>query len=571
MKKWIIKDAGPASLAIEFPDEDEVGLQLLWNRGVRDRAERDALVHPNYEKDLHDPFLHKGMRIAAERIIAAIDKQERVIIYGDYDADGMSGATVFHDFFKRVGFENFDVYIPDRFSEGYGLSMRSIESFMAQNPKLVITVDCGVTSVEEVAELKKRGVDVIVTDHHLVPEKKPEPLALVDAKQEGDEYPFKFLCGAGTAFKVVQAILKIKSFNIPAGWEKWLLDVVAIATIADMVPMNGENRAIVHFGLTVLRKTRRIGFLALLRRLRIDATHITEDDIAFSIAPHINAASRMGHETTGFELLTTNLYEEADWLAQKIYKTRAEQRELVDIVINEIKVLYPDVNNLPVAIVAGNEKWSPGVLGIVANRLQDFYPRPIFLWGRGGSSSDLKGSARSRYSSVVEIMKHMPEGFFIDFGGHHMAGGFSMTLDKVDKFNKLLLAAVRDTPRHDLEEEIIIDREISLERVNASLLRNILRFGPFGMENTAPIFLFKGLEVKHAKNLGSDGLHLKLSFHKASGEEISAVSWFRKESLANVAPGTILDVVGSVEQSRFNGKSEIRISMADFRPVQDAV
>ncbi|MBI5742685.1 MAG: single-stranded-DNA-specific exonuclease RecJ [Candidatus Niyogibacteria bacterium] len=567
-KKWVIKEKYPESLVAEFANENAVGLQLLWNRGVRTSAERDALFNFDYERGLPDPLLHKDMRKAAERIITAVEKNERVIVYGDYDADGMSGATVFHDFFKRIGFNNFDVYIPDRFSEGYGLSFASINSFMEQKPTLVITVDCGVTSVAEIKHLEDHGVNVIVTDHHLVPPEAPQPYALVDAKQDGDEYPFKFLCGAGTAFKVVQAILALKTFNLPKGWEKWLLDVVAIATIADMVAMRDENRTLTHFGLAVLRKTRRAGLLALFKKLRIDPAHLGEDDIAFGIAPHVNAASRMGHETTGFELLTTDSPEEAEWLAKKIIETRAAQRTQVDDVLAEIKARFEGRSDLPEAIVAGNEKWSPGVLGIVANRLQDFYLRPIFLWGRGAESKDIKGSARSREYSVVNIMRLMPEGFFKDFGGHHAAGGFSAAPEKAAELEAAILDAVRRTPKHEMEEELTIDQEVSLEQVDRKLLSNILRFGPFGIENPAPQFLFKGLEVKHAKNLGSEGLHIKLSFHKASGEEVSAVSWFRKESAANFTPGMLLDVVGSVEMSRFNGKSEIRIGMADFRPTE---
>lgn len=565
-KKWVVKDAYPTEFRAEFPDETEAGLQLLFNRNIKHRAERDALLNFDYERGLHDPMLHKNMRRAAERIIAAVKAGERVIVFGDYDADGMSGAAILYDFFRRIGFENFNVYIPNRFTEGYGLTFSALDSFMEQNPKLVITVDCGVTSTSEVRHLEERGINVIVVDHHLLMETVPPSYALIDAKQDGDEYPFKFLCGAGTAFKVVQAILQIENFGLPRGWEKWLLDAVAIATVADMVAMKGENRVLTHFGLAVLRRTRRTGLLALFRKLRLDPGHLNEDDIAFSLASHINAASRMGYETTSFELLITDSEEKAEWLVRKIVDTRAAQRAQVDDILLEIKARFSDLDNLPEAIVAGNEKWSPGVLGIAANRLQDFYPLPIFLWGKG-ESQNLKGSARSRDCSVVEIMRSFPEGFFKDFGGHHAAGGFSMSADKAVEFEKLLLDIVSRTPKREIPEEIMIDKEIALEEVDKCLLQNILRFGPFGMENPAPLFLFRGLEVKHAKNLGSDGLHLKLSFHKTNGEEVNAVSWFRKESAADFAPGTLLDVVGSVESSRFNGRSEIRIGMADFRPM----
>ncbi|MEK7133120.1 MAG: single-stranded-DNA-specific exonuclease RecJ, partial [Patescibacteria group bacterium] len=548
-KKWVLKKPCPASLAKKFPDEDEVGRQMLFERGLKTAEARNRFFYPDYERDLHDPFQHKDMEKAAQRIVRAVKEGEKLVILGDYDADGMCGAAIFSDFLKKIGFANFEVYIPDRYQEGYGLSQKAVEKFIKLKPALVVMIDCGITDSQGIEKLHSHNIEVIVIDHHLAPPKLPEAYAVIDAKRKDDDYPYEYLCGAGEAFKTIQAILKIDSFGLPPGWEKWLLDLVGIAVIADMVPLTDENRTLVYYGLRVMQKTKRPGLLALYRKLNLNPSFITEEDIAFSVAPHINAASRMGRETTSFDLLITSSLTEAEWLVEKICQTKAEQRRLVDIIIDEVKNKYRDLDNLPPAILMGDLSWNPGVLGLSANRLLEFFSRPIFLWGKGPISDNVKGSARSNDLSVVEIMRSLPEDFFIDSGGHHFAGGFSVSLEKIAEFEKKIIEVVskksRDKNRF-LKMEA--DQELDIEKVDGRLFENISRFSPFGAENPAPIFWFKNLELKRVAALGNNGLHLKLFFHKSNGEELAAILWHKGKSpeLQNLKAGSKLELLAAV-------------------------
>lgn len=566
-KKWALKKSYPASFVKKFPDEDEIGRQMLFERGLKTAEAGNKYFNPDYERDLHDPFQHKDMKKAAQRIIRAVKEGEKLIVFGDYDADGMCGTAIFSDFFKKIGFANFETYIPDRYQEGYGLSQKSVEKFLELKPVLVVAIDCGITNFQEIEKLRSRNIEVIVIDHHLPPPKLPEAYAIVDAKREDDNYPYKYLCGAGAAFKVIQAILKIDSFGLPPGWEKWLLDLVGIAVIADLVPLTGENRVLVYFGLRVAQKTRRPGLLALYRKLNLDPSLITEEDIAFSVAPYINAASRMGHETTSFDLLVTSSLTEAEWLVEKICQTKEEQRRLVDIIINGVKNKYRDFDNLPPVIATGDFSWNQGVLGLSANRLLEFFFRPIFLWGKGVASADIKGSARSADLNVVEIMRALPEDFFIDFGGHHFAGGFTMPLEKIAEFEKKINEVVSKKLRDKTGFlKIEADKELNIEEVNGRLFENIRRFAPFGAGSPSPVFWFKNLELKRIVAMGNNGFHLKLFFRKSNGEELTAVLWHKgqRPELQNLTVGSKLELLAVVELSRYNGRKELRLAVKDY-------
>src|SRR3989344_4374196 len=567
-KKWVLKKSYPLSLVKKFSDEDEVGRQMLFERGLKTAEARNKFFHPDYERDLHDPFRHKDMKKAAQRIIRAVKEKEKLVIFGDYDADGMCGAAIFSDFFKKIGFVNCETYIPDRYREGYGLSQKAVEKFIGLKPALVVMIDCGITNFQGIEKLRFHNIEVIVIDHHLTPPKLPEACAIINAKRENDNYPYKYLCGAGEAFKTIQAILKIDSFGLPPGWEKWLLDLVGIAVIADMVPLTDENRALVYYGLRVAQKTKRPGLLALYRKLNLTPFLITEENIAFSVAPYINAASRMGSETTSFDLLTTSSQTEAEWLVEKICQTKEEQRRLVDKIIQDVKNKYQDLDNLPPVIAMGDFLWNPGVLGLSANRLLEFFFRSVFLWGTGEISDIIKGFARSGDLNVMEIMRGLPDDFFIDFGGHHFAGGFSVSSAKISEFEKKINEVVFKKSRNkNYFLKIEADKELDIEKVNNRLFENIRRFAPFGAENRAPIFWFKKLELKRVIAMGNNGIHLKLFFRKSNGEELTAVLWFRGErpELQNLTIGSKLELLAAVELSRYNGREELRLAVADYR------
>lgn len=294
MKNWIVREQITEEAAKELSAFSKILTPLLFYRGLSTKEKAEEFLNPDFKIGLHDPFLMLGMEKAVDRILKAIQSNERIVVFSDYDADGVSAAAIFYEFFGKIGFENFHIHIGDRQVEGYGLTSEAIKEFVEQKAKLILTFDCGITDYDEVEEINKNKIDIIIIDHHLPPEKLPNAYAIVDNKQNNDPYQFKMLCGAAMAFKTVEALIKKGEFKITEGWEKWLLDMVAIATIADMVDLVGENRILAHYGLQVLRKTKRVGLLALVKRLNLSLKELTEDDIGFMVAPRINISSRMG-------------------------------------------------------------------------------------------------------------------------------------------------------------------------------------------------------------------------------------------------------------------------------------
>ena len=304
---------------------------LLKNRGIENEIEADAFLNPDYLRDFHDPFLMKDMEKTCVRIFEAIEAEEKIMIYADYDADGIPGAVILSDLFKKIGYKNFEVYLPQRNSEGYGLNLEAIKEFSGSGVKLLITIDLGITAIAEVAQAKVEGIDVIITDHHLPHENLPRAFSILNPKVIGasidgtphdsaESYPEKMLCGAGVIFKLIQGFIGKygEYFKIKDGWEKWMLDMAGLATLSDMVPLTGENRAIAHFGIKVLRKSPRPGLQKLLAKINVDQRYLTEDDIAFMVVPKLNAASRMDDPMRAFELLATSDEKEAGILANRL-------------------------------------------------------------------------------------------------------------------------------------------------------------------------------------------------------------------------------------------------------------
>src|SRR3990167_6754837 len=351
-------------------------VSLLEKRGLfGEEAER--FLNPDFTRDTHDPFLLKDMDRAIARIFAAMRAGERIAIYGDFDCDGIPGSALLYDTFRKIWYENVEVYIPHRDREGYGFHTAAVDELSKRNVALIITVDVGTTAVETVAHAKKLGVDVIVTDHHELQEILPDAFAFINPKC--GEYPFRDLCGAATAWKLASALLiegkrrKLPQFvSIPDGWEKWLLDLVAIATVADLVPLVGENRALVSFGLTVLRKSPRLGIRALSASTRLRQANLTEDDIAFSFAPRINAASRMDEPELALRLLTTHDADEAEQLAAKLESLNRKRRGVVAAIVREakarVKARFTEADTI---VVLGDGDWKPALMGLAANSIME--------------------------------------------------------------------------------------------------------------------------------------------------------------------------------------------------------
>jgi len=564
---------------------------LFLNRGIKNKEEADAFLQPDYERDIHDPFLLPDMGKAVERILEAISQKQKIVIYSDYDADGIPGGVILHDFFQKINYENFANYIPHRHMEGFGLNPEAIDKFKEDKVDLIITVDCGVTDIKEVARAKKYGIDVIITDHH-EPGKLPKAVAVIDAKREDSKYPFKELCGAGVAYKLVQALLaKMKgseclfhltqtnrSKDIPNpsssgvlevkdGWEKWLLDMVGIATLSDMVPLVGENRALAYYGLKVLRKSPRVGLVKLLRLLKIEQTNLTEDDVGFSISPRINAASRMGNPEDAFKLFIARDEVEADISARHLDHINNERKGVVAGIVKEVRKIMKkryDDGLAHKVIVIGNPEWKPSLLGLVANSLVDDHDCPVFLWGRDGGNI-LKGSCRGDGCvSVFDLMTEMEKGIFIEFGGHDMSGGFSVVQEQIHLLEDKLQIAYEKVLIKGIikKEEILADAEISFDEVNLENYRLIEKLAPFGTGNPKPLFLFKKAVIENVKMFGKETNHLELTFNNSRGRAVKAIGFFMKAG--DLKKGDKIDLLANFEKSTFRGFAELRLRIADW-------
>ncbi|MFA6415901.1 MAG: single-stranded-DNA-specific exonuclease RecJ [Candidatus Paceibacterota bacterium] len=580
-KEWQLAKKPAPSAVKSLSGYSDLVSRLLFYRGVKNKTVAEKFLNPNYETDLHDPFLMKDMDRAAKRVLTAIEYDERIIIFGDYDADGVPGTAIMATFFNQIGFTNYEAYIPDRHNEAYGLNSKAIEKFANSGAKLIITVDCGITNFEEVVFADKLGIEVIITDHHLAPEKIPPAYAVVDAKQNDDQYPFKMLSGAAVAFKLVLAISKLKDFNLVPGWEKWLLDLVAISTITDMVTLEDENRTLAFFGLKVLRQTKRLGLVNLLAVAKIDGVHITEDDVGFMIGPRLNSASRMSHADDAFSLIMTKDQAEARAIADQLEKQNKGRREIVEKIIQDVARLYDSDNDSSKIIVMGSPEWGLGVLGLASSRLVEKYAKPVFLWSKNGNG-EIKGSCRSDGSiNVVELMRAVGPDFFIDLGGHAMAGGFSLLPEREAELAVRLNGALEKIPQTEVEAIIIAEAELTIDDINRQTADEVLSLAPFGVGNPKPIFLLRDLSLTEVKSFGNGGLHLELKFTKNDGSLVTAIGFFmckptffaekfdskngHKFSEVDLAVGRRVDLLASIEKSYFRGREEIRLRIVDVR------
>lgn len=536
---------------------------LLKNRGIATFEEAERFLKPDYERDLHDPFLILNMERAVERILRAMENGERIAVWGDYDCDGIPGTVVLHDFFKRVGYHDLAIYIPHRYREGYGLNTEGLDRLFEQGVSLIITVDSGITDVEPVAHAAARGIDIIVTDHHLPQEKVPEAYAVINSKQKDDTYPFNMLSGAGVAFKLVQALLIRGKFEVPVGWEKWLLDVAGISTIADMVPLTGENRALAHFGLRVLRATRRPGLKALFAKARLDSASITEDDVGFTIGPRLNAASRMDEPMRAFELLSAQTFERGSELADHLEKKNSERKRTVAKMIDEVDRLVAEYSTLPVLVV-GSEDWKPGVLGLAASRIVERYNRTAFVWG-GAGSKNLKGSCRSDGTvNIVNLMANVPAGVFLDFGGHAVAGGFSIPRGQAHLLSDALLGAHEITDKGSWGEETKApEANLLLEEVTWDLYKLVSQLAPFGMGNPKPAFNFHNVRPESISKFGKSQEHLRMDLRTEDGRAIPVISFFWGNR--PVPTSSTVSFAAEIEKSSWGrSRPELRLRLVSF-------
>jgi single-stranded-DNA-specific exonuclease len=539
---------------------------LLEKRGMTDPNNAEIFLNPDYERDLHDPFLMCDMEKACIRIFEAMETGEKIIIYADYDCDGIPGAVILKDLFKKVGYANFEVYIPQRNSEGYGLNLDAIKEFAEKGVKLLITVDLGITAIQEVAQAEVDGIDVIIMDHHLPLEVLPRAYAILNPKV--DNYPEKMLCGAGVVFKFVQAFIKKygEFYKVNSGWEKWLLDMAGIATLSDMVPLLGENRTIAFFGMKVLRKSPRAGLQKLLAKMNIDQKYLSEDDVGFMLVPRLNAASRIDDPRRAFEILSTGNETEAGLLADYLSKINDERKLAVAGIMREVNKKF-EKRELKDIIVIGNPLWQVGMLGLVASKIADSHKKTVFVWGRDKNGL-IKGSCRSDGSvSVMELMTAASE-HFLEFGGHELAGGFTVQGEKIHFLEEALSISYERFKREKKEDNLKYDLETDLSVVNMKSWREIEKLAPFGLQNPKPIFLFKDVKIESIKKFGKNGSgeHLEIIFSDANGHKAKAISFFSNtESFeTDIREDLPVNLLASFDLSRFRGREELRLRIVDI-------
>jgi len=574
-----------------MPNEVELLDILLSNRGIP-KIERERFLNPSFDEHLYDPFLMKDMERACVRIFEAIEAKEKILVYSDYDCDGIPASVIITDFFKKINYpfsiyphtkENevyqnaqgasfsygVGVYIPDRHDEGYGLNIEAIDQFIEDGVKLLITFDLGITAIAEVAKAEAAGIDVIITDHHLTQDELPHAYAILNPKQEGCEYPDKMLCGAGIAFKLVQALIKKygEYWKINTGWEKWLLDMAGVATLSDQVPLLDENRVLAYYGLKVLQKGKRPGLVELFKKAGVDITKLIEEDVTFTLAPRINAASRMADPMKAFELLSTTDLVDARTLGDHLAKINDDRKIMVAHIMKDVnKILHKREEKS--IIVIGNPAWRIGILGIVAAKITEEYKRPAFVWG-GDGNGDIRGSCRSWGGiNLVEIMTSLPPNSLLEFGGHKNAGGFAVSHQEIHYLEERLLKVFDDNKSDVIEDnkESGIDATILIDDITNENYNVIKKLAPFGMGNPKPTFLLKGIKIFAIKEFGKEKNHLELSFKNSRGRQIKAISFFKTRNSFDpiLEEGNNINMIATFENNNFAGRDELRLRIVDI-------
>jgi single-stranded-DNA-specific exonuclease len=560
MKRYEIRESMSKEAREKLKEYSDLVAELLYHRDIDTPEKAKDFFEFSYEK-LHNPNLLKDIDKASDRIKKALDNNEKICVFADYDADGIPGAVIMSDFLTKVGCENFEIYIPHRNNEGFGLNKKAVEKIKESGARLIITVDCGIADVEEIDLINELGMDVIITDHHEPNGKDPKAYAIVNPKQDDCKYPDKNLCGSGVAFKLVQGYLSKYGNDIPDGWEKNLLDMVGIATLSDMVPLQGENRILAKYGLTILQMTPRRGLLKLYKLYRVNQRNITEDDVGFTITPRINAASRMDEPKLAFDLLSSKEEVESEILAKKLDKMNDERKGHVAAIIKEIKKDLGDQEMN--VVVAGSPKWKPSLMGLVANSLVESYNAPAFIWGRG-EGEGLKGSCRTNGLSLLDIMNKVDPKVIESYGGHEGAGGFVVKADSVDFLKDELSKAVEELSKEKKENLFFIDKQLELKDVDERLYKEIEALGPFGVGNHKPFFLFESVTPEEIKVFGKQKNHTSIVFKE--NRNVKTIAFFKtpEDFSIKIEEGKPINLVGQIEKSYFMNRPELRIKVEDL-------
>lgn len=592
---WQLKPTAPKEFIERFPEYNPVVLELLSRRGIATQEKIDEFFNPDYEGDLPDPFLMLGMAEAVKRLEGAIKKKKRIAIFGDYDADGVCGAVLLRSVLEELGADvSGGIYMPDRTKEGYGLNQAAIKKMSEAKVKLLVTVDCGISEIADVALAYSLGLEVIITDHHQPGQKLPKAEAIINPWQAGDKYPFKDLAGVGVAFKLAQALLAsdkcsvVSDKKIPKGWEKWLLDLVALGTVADCMPLLGENRTLVRYGLIVLAQTQRVGLQELMKVARLNPifeeeklkTNLDAYSLGFVLAPRLNAAGRIDHADLAVDLLLTKDRAKALVMAQKINDHNRQRQKITDDIVLEIERRIKDGlsdKENPV-IIASDTSWSPGVIGLVAGKIADKYNRPTFVFSSatlsGAAANDdgrarLRGSARSvpDFNLIEAISQCAP--LLVEFGGHIGAAGLELEAKNFEAFKtKINQIAGQELKGKDLTPALAIDLELSPPDINWELFDNLEKFEPFGEGNERPLWLVKNLTVASVRVVGNGSKHLKLELKSelSPGKTFKAIGFgLAGNGNENLSYGDIIDIVAEIIMDEWNGTRNLQLKIVDLK------
>jgi len=589
MKKWQLKENKiNKELINNNPDIPPVILQLLNSRGLSIQ-EIKSFLEPDYKEDLHDPFLFKDMKASVELIFKHIKENNKITVYGDYDADGVTATAVMRKTLAFLGAEDLDIYIPHRETEGYGMNKNAVEESVKNGTKLIITVDTGIRSIDEIKLAKEKGIDVILTDHHECGDKIPDCL-IINPKVDGEIYPFRELAGVGVAFKVAQALLLAHADDDAdkreyESFEKWLLDLVAIGTIADLVPLINENRVLVNYGLVVLNKSSRVGLQKLIEIAQSDtdkngnARIIDAWQVGFQLAPRLNAAGRLGHANSAYQLLVTNDEKEGIKIANELDKTNKERQDITQGIFEQVDQDIDENNKILFAVYNGTQEraWPSGVMGLVAGKLTEKYYRPALAitTKEGNDGLEIVGSARSVAEFDITAMLEKCAEFLPHYGGHKQAAGFTVKADKLDDFlTKAKEITERELKNIELIPTLEIDLEINFSDVSEDLYEALQKLKPFGVKNAQPKFLSKSLKVVNSNFMGADSQHLKLKLQQ-NGKLFDAVAFniidewkkifARGESALGGKVGNTIDLVYYVDMNEWNGRSEIQLKIIDIK------
>ncbi|MCQ2149191.1 MAG: single-stranded-DNA-specific exonuclease RecJ [Bacteroidales bacterium] len=572
--KWRPKEPADPSKVSRLSAElgiDRVLAELLVRRGVETFEQARAFFRPDL-KDLHDPFLMKDMDLAVERVHKAVTSKEKILVYGDYDVDGTTAVALVYSFLQRftrdIGF-----YVPDRYDEGYGVSAKGIDWAAKNGYGLIITLDCGIKALEKVEYAKKKGIDVIVCDHHLPEDSLPGAVAVLDPKREDCHYPFDDLSGCGVGFKLVQAYSQ--RYGISFDSLLPLLDLLVVSISSDLVSMTGENRLLAHFGLKVLNESPREGLKAIIGLSMLEQGHVTVDDIVFKIGPRINAAGRMESGSLSVELLTATESEEAMLIAKKINDSNNERKSIDREITQEALEMVQDGRCLASenAIVVYNPSWNKGVVGIVASRLVEAFYKPTVVLT--SSNGFVTGSARSvagfdLYSSIEQCSDLLE-----NFGGHVYAAGLTLREDNLKEFavrmDRFIAGKITDEM---LTPVVEIDAQLNFSQITPKFFRLLKQFQPFGPGNNNPVFMTENVyDAGFGRKVGAGGVHMKLDLIQESQpyHRIATIAFNMADCYDYIKAGNPFDVCYSIVENYYRGASSIQLRMKDFHERQDII